>query len=51
MPACTRQVVVIKGIIVDYDESIGLKINFQKSMLIPINMDEELAARVAAIFE
>ena len=40
MPACPRQAVIIKNILSDYTQSIGLKINFHKSTLIPINLDQ-----------
>nr|XP_040243927.1 translation initiation factor IF-2-like [Aegilops tauschii subsp. strangulata] len=51
MPACAMQAAVIKKILVDYADSIGLKINFHKSTLIPINVEEDLTNRLAAIFE
>ena len=51
MPACPIQAAVIKKILVDYADSIGLKINFHKSTLIPINVEEDLTDRLAAIFE
>lgn len=50
LPACPRQATLIKGILSDYATSVGLKINFQKSTLIPINLDETSAGNVARIF-
>ena len=41
MPACTTQARIIKDILSDYATSIGLKINFHKSTLIPINCHED----------
>lgn len=37
MPACPQQVKNMKLLLTDYAESIGLKLNFSKSLLIPIN--------------
>ena len=50
MPACPRQAVIIKNILSDYAQSIGLKINFHKSTLIPINLDHQTTADMASIF-
>lgn len=50
MPACAQQAATIKGILSDYAQSIGLKINFQKSTLIPINLDASLIDNIASIF-
>ena len=38
MQACTTQASLMKGLLTDYAESIGLCINFQKSTLIPLNV-------------
>lgn len=35
----------------DYADSIGLKINFQKPVLVPINTTGALAAELAQIFQ
>ena len=51
MPACPHQALIIRGILTKYAQSIGLKINFHKSTLIPINVDAALSAHLAAIFE
>ena len=37
MPACQEQGIRMKQILTDYAASIGLKINFHKSTMIPIN--------------
>ena len=50
MPACTSQAVIIKDILSDYATSIGLKINFHKSTLMPINLDASAASSLAAVF-
>ena len=50
MPACPQQAAIIKEILVDYASSIGLRINFHKSTLIPINLSEESALALASSF-
>lgn len=50
MPACPTQARVMKTILSDYAVSIGLKINFQKSTLIPINTPDELCQNIANVF-
>ena len=49
-PACPNQAQTIKDILAYYAISIGLKINFHKSTLVPINFDPVLAGEIAAIF-
>ena len=41
----------MKLILTDYAESIGLKLNFSKSLLIPINVDETLATYLAQLWQ
>ena len=50
MPACPAQATTIKNILSDYATSIGLKINFHKSTLIPLNCDPETMTALADIF-
>ena len=50
MPACITQARIIKDILSDYATSIGLKINFHKSTLIPINCHEDTYNCIATIF-
>ena len=40
----------MKLILEDYAASVGLKINFHKSTLIPINIDHQLASKLAEVF-
>jgi hypothetical protein len=47
MPADTDQVVIMKEILEQYAMSTGLKINFHKSSLVPINLTENSAAVIA----
>lgn len=50
MPACQIQANNMKSILLRYAESIGLRINFHKSTLIPINLNQDDARRIADIF-
>lgn len=50
MPACPDQAERMKQILTDYAVSIGLKINFSKSTLVPINTPEGLCQTLANIF-
>ncbi|XP_073355017.1 uncharacterized protein [Aegilops tauschii subsp. strangulata] len=49
MPACPDQVARMKTILEDYAASVGLKINFHKSTLIPINLDQQRALQLAQV--
>lgn len=42
MPACPEQAKTMKQILMDYADSIGLKINFQKSVIVPLNVDDTM---------
>ena len=50
LPACIRQATLIKEILSDYATSIGLKLNFHKSTLIPINLDPSSKNALARVF-
>ena len=50
LPACPDQARMIKDILSDYVVSIGLKINFHKSTLIPINCDASCYNELSTIF-
>jgi hypothetical protein len=47
MPACPMQVAAMKNILENYALSTGLKINFHKSSLIPINLNNNSAQNMA----
>jgi retron-type reverse transcriptase len=49
MPAEQDQVIVMKEILERYANSTGLKINFHKSSMIPINLSDINAQRIAAL--
>ena len=50
LPACEEQLLHLKNILQDFALSSGLKINFQKSILVPINVNPSVAADLAAEF-
>ena len=50
MPACPAQAMTIKTILSDYATSVGLKINFHKSTIIPLNCGQEVTNTLANIF-
>ncbi|XP_073357981.1 uncharacterized protein [Aegilops tauschii subsp. strangulata] len=50
MPACPDQSACMETILEDYAASVGLKINFHKSTLIPINIDRQCAIELARVF-
>lgn len=50
LPACCDQASLVKNILTDYATSIGLKINFHKSTLVPINYDTITSQNIAQIF-
>ena len=50
MQACEEQARGMKKILLDYADSVGLRINFEKTTLVPINLDAASADGFAAIF-
>lgn len=50
LPACPQQADHLKEILVDYATSVGLSINFHKSTLVPINLDQIQTTNLAQIF-
>jgi hypothetical protein len=49
MPAHVNQIMIMKDIMEKYAQSTGLKINFHKSSLIPINLGEPRIAEIASL--
>jgi hypothetical protein len=47
MPGDARQLLVLKGLLRSFAHSTGLQVNFDKSFLVPINMDEGNTAHLA----
>lgn len=51
LPACPVQTVTMKNILIDYAASVGPNINFQKSILVPINLSAHKTSALAEIFQ
>ena len=49
-PACPNQARVLKKILLDYATFVGLKINFHKSTIVPINLESVATTELAEIF-
>ena len=48
--ACPQQMTALKNILQDFVSTTGLKVNFSKSMLIPINLEENRTNLLAQLF-
>jgi len=49
MEACQDQLLALKNILHDFSASTGLKVNFSKSMMIPINVEDSKATLLAQL--
>lgn len=50
LPACARQLHCLKGLLHTFALSTGLKVNYHKSSIIPINVPEEKVPLLAGVF-
>jgi hypothetical protein len=50
MEGCGRQLFVLKALLNTFAASTGLRVNFNKSMLVPINLTDEKTQHMAATF-
>jgi hypothetical protein len=50
MKGCDRELAHLKELLHDFTSSTGLKINYQKSCLVPINISGERASSLASVF-
>jgi hypothetical protein len=50
MKACPQQLFVLKSILNTFADSIGLKVNYSKSNMIPINLNSDRLNHLAATF-
>ena len=50
VPAVDSQLLALKDMLQDFHASSGLRVNFHKSCILPINVDEAETARLVAIF-
>jgi hypothetical protein len=51
MEACPRQLLVLKALLHTFAESTGLRVNYTKSSLFPINLSQERLEHLAATFQ
>lgn len=50
MEACSRQLITLKALLHSFGESIGLKVNYNKSVMVPINISAERLDHLAKTF-
>ena len=50
MEACPQQISALKTILHEFSSSTGLKVNYSKSMLVPINLESDRTASLAQLF-
>jgi len=50
MEACSRQLITLKAILHSFGESTGLKVNYSKAVMVPINISEERLDHLARFF-
>jgi hypothetical protein len=51
MEACPRQLLALKALLHTFAESTGLKVNYAKSSMLPINLSQEKLDHLAATFQ
>jgi hypothetical protein len=51
MEACPRQLLALKALLHNFAESTGLKVNYAKSSMFPINLSQEKLDHLAATFQ
>ena len=51
MQACSKQLLVLKALLNTFADSTGLKVNYNKSNMIPINVSEEKMQILAGTFQ
>ena len=50
MDACPLQISALKNVLQEFSTSTGLKVNYDKSMLVPINVEENRTNLLAQLF-
>jgi hypothetical protein len=50
MEACPLQLITLKALLNTYADSLGLKVNYSKSVMVPINISQERLQHLAATF-
>jgi hypothetical protein len=51
MEACPRQLLVLKEILSSFASAIGLKVNYNKSIMLPINISQEKLHELSSSFD
>ena len=51
VPVDERQLLALKEMLISFHLSTGLKVNFNKSSMIPLNVSDDEVASLAAIFD
>ena len=50
MEVCSKQLITLKALLHSFDESTGLKVNYNKSVMVPINIQEDRLNHLARTF-
>jgi hypothetical protein len=50
MEACPLQLITLKALLNTYADSLGLKVNYSKLVMVPINISQERLQHLAATF-
>lgn len=50
MQADSRQLICLKGLLENFAQSTGLRVNYKKSCMIPINVSDERMTNLTAVF-
>jgi hypothetical protein len=50
MEACSRQLITLKALLNTFSESTGLRMNYSKSIMVPINISQERLQHLARTF-
>ena len=50
MQACESQLLLLKKLLVDFSRATGLRVNYAKSCMVPINISDDRLNSLAAIF-
>jgi hypothetical protein len=51
MQASARQLLTLKGLLQSFGESTGLKVNYSKSLMVPINLSDQKLEHLARTFD
>jgi hypothetical protein len=51
MKSCQRELLCLKGLLESFAQSTGLRVNYTKSGLVPLNMSVEKAQTMIGVFD